>query len=93
MRGFRVVASLLIVALVLAPAVGFAGTDLSASPTGKHGSARLHHQPDRGWRSVPSTPVLSTAPLEVPVVQRLSAVETIVVVAAVARVPFIPPRG
>jgi len=93
MRARRGVLLLLILALTLAPAVGFAATDLSASPVGKHHAGRLHHQPDRGWRSVPST---LTPPPVVPDVmdaEAVSPVETMLAVPLVVRAPFIPPRG
>ena len=84
---------LIVLALALAPAIGFAASDLSASPIGKHHTGRVHHQPDRAWRTVPSTPApADSAPL-LQHVERLSAVESAVTLPVVVRVPFIPPRG
>ena len=85
--------ALLILALALAPAVGFAASDLSASPAGKHHGGRVHHQPDRAWRTVPATPALSAAAPAVSGGARVGAVETALVLPLVARVPFVPPRG
>ena len=84
---------LIVVALALAPALGFAASDLSASPIGKHHAGRVHHQPDRAWRTVPSTPApAASAPVLQPV-ERLSGVESAVSLPVVVRLPFIPPRG
>ena len=88
----RIVFGLVVVALALAPAVGFAASDLSASPIGKHAS-RLHHQTDRGWRTVPSTGAPAAHAPAVTRVERVRAVETAVAVPLVVRLPFIPPRG
>jgi hypothetical protein len=89
----RALAALLILALALVPAVGFAGSELSASPTGKHHSGRVHHQPDRAWRTVPATPArAATAPV-VTAIGRASAVETLPALPLVARVVFVPPRA
>ncbi|HTO12008.1 MAG TPA: hypothetical protein VMQ51_10575 [Candidatus Binatia bacterium] len=92
MRGSRIVIGLVVAALALAPAVGFAASDLSASPIGKHHS-RVHQQPDRGWRTVPSTPAPSATVPVVARVERVSAVEAAVALPLVVRLPFIPPRG
>jgi hypothetical protein len=90
----RIVLGLVVVALALAPVVGFASSDLSASPAGKHHTGRLHHQPERAWRTVPSTPASAAhVPAAVTGVERVRAVETAVTLPVVLRVPFIPPRG
>jgi len=93
MRSLRVLSVLLIVVLAFAPAIGFAASDLSASPAGKHHSGRVHHQPDRGWRTVPSTAAPAATVAAIPPVERLSVVETFTAVPLVVRVPFVPPRG
>ena len=93
MRGLRVLTALLIVVLALAPAIGFAASDLSASPASKQHSGRVHHQPDRGWRTVPSTPAPAVTAAAVPRVERFSVAETFVALPVVVRVPFVPPRG
>ena len=93
MRDLRVLTALLIVVLAIAPAIGFAASDLSASPAGKHQSGRVHHQPDRGWRTVPSTPAPAGTVAAIPRVERLAVVDTSVAVPLVVRVPFVPPRG
>ena len=93
MRAGRGVLLLLIGVLALAPAVGFAVSDLSATPVGKHDGGRLHHPPDHGWRTVPST---LTPPPVVPDVTDAEAVgllETMPAIQLVVRAPFIPPRG
>jgi hypothetical protein len=92
MRVSRTVVGLIVAALALAPAVGFAASDLSASPAGKH-HARLHHQPQRAWRTVPSTPPLVAAVPAVTRGGRVSRVETAVTLPLVVRIPFVPPRG
>ena len=93
MRLSRLVLGLVVVALALAPAFGFAASDLSASPIGKHHTGRVHHQPDRAWRTVPSTPGhLASAPV-LQRVERLSTVESAITLPLVVRLPFIPPRG
>ena len=84
--------ALLILALTLAPAIGFAASNLSASPAGKHHGSRVHHQPDRAWRTVPATPALAAASA-VSGTARVSGVETALVLPLVARVPFVPPRS
>jgi hypothetical protein len=93
MRMSRLVLGLLVAALALAPALGFAGSDLSASPAGKHHTGRVHHQPDRTWRTVPSAPAPPAAAPAVPRAKRLSAVEAAVPLPLVVRLPFVPPRG
>jgi hypothetical protein len=93
MGGSRLVIGLIVAVLALAPASGFAASDLSASPAGKHHSGRVHHQPDRGWRTVPSTPAPGATVAAIPRVERLAVVDTSVAVPLVVRVPFIPPRG
>lgn len=93
MPSARVLAALLIITLALAPAVGFASSDLSASPAGKHHGARLHHQPDRAWRTTPSTLAAPATAPAVTGVTRLGAVEAALVLPLVVRVPFVPPRG
>jgi len=85
--------ALLVLALALAPAVGFAASDLSASPASKHHGGRVHHQPDRTWRTVPATPTLSAAAPAVSGTARVSALETALALPLVARVPFVPPRA
>ena len=89
----RTVACVLLVALALVPALGLAGDDLSTSPIGKHHGARLHHRPDRTWRTVPTTLERSTfAPAAAPA-ERLKAVDVAISLPLVVRVPFVPPRG
>lgn len=89
----RVLAALLIGALALAPVVGYAVSDLSASPAGKQHGGGLQHQPDRVWRSTPSTLTgTPTAPAAIRVT-RVTAVETSLALPLVVRVPFVPPRG
>ena len=93
MRTRRVIVSLVVLALLLVPALGFAADDLSASPIGKHHAGRLHHQPDRGWRTMPST--LTPPPL-VPAVTRaegVSPLEAVLPAPLLVRAPFVPPRG
>ena len=93
MRSARALVALLILALALAPAVGFAGSDLSASPAGKHHSGRVHHQPDRVWRTVPATPApVATAPA-VTATGRAGALEPLPALPLVARAVFVPPRA
>ena len=91
MRISRLVLGLIV--LALAPALGFAASDLSASPIGKHHAGRVHHQPDRPWRTVPSTPAPAASTPVLQRVERLSAVESAVTLPVVVRLPFIPPRG
>ena len=93
MRLSRIVLGLVVAALALAPAVGFAASDLSASPIGKHHTSRLHHPTDRGWRSVPGNPVPPAPAPTVTRAGRVSALETAVTLPLVVRLPFIPPRG
>ena len=93
MRISRLVLSLVVVGLALAPALGFAASDLSASPIGKHHTGRVHHQPDRVWRTVPSTPAPADSTPALQRVERLSAVDSAVTLPVVVRLPFIPPRG
>jgi hypothetical protein len=93
MRVSRIVLGLVVAALALAPAVGFAASDLSASPVGKHHGARVHHQPDRAWRTVPGTPPRAAAAPVLTRVERASATEPGVTLPPVVRVPFVPPRG
>ncbi len=82
MRWSALLAALLIATLGLAPAIGFAASD-----------GRVHHQPERGWRTVPSTPAAPAMPGAVPLVERLDGTETALALPLVVRVPFIPPRG
>lgn len=93
MRSSRALAALLILVLALAPAVGFAGSELSASPAGKHHSGRVHHQPDRAWRTVPATPVPAATAPAVTAIGRAGAVEPRPALPLVARVVFVPPRA
>jgi hypothetical protein len=93
MRSSRALAALLILALALAPAVGFAGSDLSASPAGKHHSGRVHHQPDRAWRTVPATPASAATAPAVTATGPAGAVEALPVLPLVTRVVFVPPRA
>ena len=94
MRTSRLVAfGLVVVALALAPALGFAASDLSASPIGKHHTGRVHHQPDRAWRTVPSTPAPAASRPVLRRVERVSAGDSAVTLPVVVRLPFIPPRG
>jgi len=89
----RTVACVLLVALALVPALGLAGDDLSASPIGKHHGARLHHRPDRTWRTVPTTLERSTFAPAAARAERLKAVDVAISLPLVVRVPFVPPRG
>jgi hypothetical protein len=89
----RVLTAVLIAALALAPAVGYAASDLSASPAGKHHGGRLHHQPNRAWRSTPTTLTAVSAAPAVVEVARVTAVEHSLALPLVVRVPFVPPRG
>jgi len=89
----RVVAALLMAALALAPAVGYAASDLSASPAGKHHGGRLQHQPERVWRSTPSTLTAAPTAPAVPGVSWVGVVESSLALPVVVRVPFVPPRG
>jgi len=89
----RTVACVLLVALALVPALGLAGDDLSASPIGKHHGARLHHPPDRMWRTVPTTLERSTFAPAVAPAERLKPVDVAISLPLVVRVPFVPPRG
>jgi hypothetical protein len=93
MQGPRSVVLLLVVALALVPALGFAASDLSAAPTGKHHHGRLHQQPDRAWRTLPSTLVPSATLPAVTRIERAGAFESLVSIPLVVRVPFVPPRG
>jgi hypothetical protein len=93
MRSSRALAALLILALALAPAIGFAGSELSASPAGKHHGGRVHHQPERGWRTVPATPAPAATAPSVTATGRAAAVETLPALPLVARVVFVPPRA
>jgi hypothetical protein len=93
MRARRVIVSLVVLALLLVPTLGFAADDLSASPSGEHHAGRLHHQPDRGWRTMPST---LAAPPPIPDVARaetVSPVEAVLTAPLLVRAPFVPPRG
>ncbi|HEY2993925.1 MAG TPA: hypothetical protein VGM22_14000 [Methylomirabilota bacterium] len=93
MRARQVIVSLVVLALLLVPALGFAADDLSASPIGKHHGGRLHHQPHRGWRTVPST---LAPPPPIPAAtrgERVSLVDTVLTTPPLARAPFVPPRG
>jgi hypothetical protein len=89
----RVLTAVLIAALALAPAVGYAASDLSASPAGKHHGGRLHHQPNRAWRSTPTTLTAASAAPAVAEIARVTAVEISLALPLVVRVPFVPPRG
>lgn len=89
----RVLAAVLIAALALAPAVGYAASDLSASPAGKHHGGRLHHQPSRAWRTTPTTLTAASTMPAVAAVARVTAVEISLALPLVVRVPFVPPRG
>ena len=93
MRGPRSVVLLLVVALALVPALGFAASDLSAAPTGKQHHGRLHQQPDRVWRTMPSTLVPSATLPAVTRSERVGALESPATIPLVVRVPFVPPRG
>jgi len=84
---------LLVIALALGPAFGFAASDLSASPTGKHHHGRLHHQPDRAWRTMPSTLVPAATLPAVTRTEWVGALASPVSIPLVVRVPFVPPRG
>ena len=89
----RTVAFVLLVALALVPALGLAADDLSASPIGKHHGARLHHQPDRLWRTVPTTLETATITPVMAPVERLATFDAALTVPLVVSVPFVPPRG
>ena len=85
--------SLVVLVLLCAPTLGFAGDDLSASPSGKHDSGRLHHAPDRVWRTTPTTLAPSLPAPAITEVERVSPVETVVMIPLLVRAPFVPPRG
>jgi hypothetical protein len=88
-----VIVSLLVLALLLVPALGLAADDLSAPPAGKHHTGRVHHQPDRVWRSTPST--LAPA-VSIPAATRAEGItlaETILAAPLLVRAPFVPPRA
>ena len=93
MRARQVIVSLVVLALLLVPTLGFAADDLSASPIGKHHGARLHHRPDRTWRTVPTTLERSTFAPAAARAERLKAVDVAISLPLVVRVPFVPPRG
>jgi hypothetical protein len=88
----RTLACLLLLLLALAPALGLAANDLSASAVGKHQHARLQHQPQRAWRTMPTT---LTVPPPTPVLTaraRLIALDAPVAMPVVVHRPFVPPR-
>jgi len=89
----RMLACVLLVALALVPALGLAGNDLSAPPIGKHHGARLHHPPERMWRTVPTTLERSTFAPAVAAAERLEPVDVAIALPLVVSVPFVPPRG
>ena len=84
---------MVMVALALVPALGFAASDLSATPTGKQHHGRLHQQPDRAWRTMPSTLVPLTTLPAVTRMEPVGALESPASIPLVVRVPFVPPRG
>jgi hypothetical protein len=93
MNACRLIVAVLILAVLLVPALGFAGDDLSATPLGKHHASRLHHQPDRGWRTAPTTlPSPPSLPNVAPVA-RLGLLDTRLALPLLVRLPFVPPRG
>ena len=92
MSARRVILSLLVLALLLVPALGLAADDLSASPAGKHHAGRLHHQPDRVWRSMPSTPAPVVSIPAVAGTDALSVSEATLAAPLLVRAPFVPPR-
>ena len=93
MNAGRLIVALVIISLALVPALGFAADDLSATPIGKHHAGRLHHQPERGWRTAPSA---LPSPPSIPTVSPLaglSLLDTRLALPLLVRLPFVPPRG
>jgi hypothetical protein len=87
------VAWVVLLTLVLAPMLGVAADDFSASSRGTHHEAGLRSHPTRGWRTVPAA---VDRPAYVPCAMPPAALDapppepslTLVV-----RTPFVPPRG
>jgi len=92
MSARRVIVSLMVLALLLVPALGLAADDLSASPAGKHHAGRLHHQPDRAWRSMPTTPAPVVSIPALTGAQAVRLPETSLAAPLLVRAPFVPPR-
>jgi hypothetical protein len=89
----RTVACLLLLVLALVPALGLAADDLSAPLVSKHQHVRLQHQPQRAWRTTPTT---LTVPPPTPVLTaraRLITLDAPVAVPVVVHLPFVPPRS
>ncbi len=89
----RAVACAVLLTLVLAPVLGVAADDLSASSRGTHREAGLRSCPNQGWRTVPAA---VDRPVYVPCAMPLTALDApppALSLRLVVRMLFVPPRG
>lgn len=88
----RVIACVVLLAVVLVPLAGLAGDDLSPRAGTKH-HASLRPQPQRGWRTLPAAVELASFTIEAVRLGRLEPAEPTLALPVLVRIPFVPPRG
>jgi hypothetical protein len=89
----RLVWFVIIVALAVVPALGYAGDHVGSSIDGKPHHPRVERPSHQTWRTPTTTLTTVTAVQDGPAGVRLAESDTTLVVPLLVRTRFVPPRG